>query len=125
MDIFTFCIAVFGVLLNAFAQLSIKFGLKSVGVLSLKNGIFALLWQVIFNAGIFTGLALYVVSVGVWIYVLSKVEVSIAYPLLSIGYIVNLFLASLLFGEAITVQKLAGVGIIIIGVVVLTRGGAV
>jgi multidrug transporter EmrE-like cation transporter len=49
------------------------------------------------------------------------VDVSIAYPMLSLGYVVNAFAAWYLFGEVMSVQKLVGIGVILIGVVVLAR----
>jgi multidrug transporter EmrE-like cation transporter len=52
---------------------------------------------------------------------LSRVEVSVAYPLLSVGYVVNAIAAWYLFGEAVTPMRLAGIGIIIIGVCLVTR----
>jgi multidrug transporter EmrE-like cation transporter len=63
-----------------------------------------------------------VFSVVVWIVGLSRVDVSIAYPMLSLGYVVNAFAAWYLFGEILSLQRLVGIGIILIGVVVLTRG---
>ena len=48
------------------------------------------------------GLACYGISVVLWLGALSRVPVSIAYPMLSIGYVVNAFAAALLFGEALT-----------------------
>jgi len=62
-----------------------------------------------------------VVSVGVWIVGLSRVDVSIAYPMLSLGYVVNAFAAWYLFGEVLSVQRLVGIGIILVGVFVLAR----
>jgi multidrug transporter EmrE-like cation transporter len=62
-----------------------------------------------------------VISVAVWIIGLSRVDVSIAYPMLSLGYVVNAFAAWYLFGEVLSVQKLIGIGIILIGVLVLAR----
>ena len=52
---------------------------------------------------------------------LSRVDVSIAYPMLSIGYVVNAFAAWALFGEALTLARLGGIGIIILGVFILAR----
>jgi multidrug transporter EmrE-like cation transporter len=52
---------------------------------------------------------------------LSRVEVSLAYPMLSIGYVVNALAAWWLFGEALTVERLVGIGIIIFGVFILAR----
>jgi multidrug transporter EmrE-like cation transporter len=63
-----------------------------------------------------------VLSVVVWIVGLSRVDVSIAYPMLSLGYVVNAFAAWYLFGEILSVQRLVGIGIILIGVAILARG---
>ena len=68
------------------------------------------------------GLACYAVSVVVWIMALSRVPVSVAYPMLSIGYIVNAFAAWALFGESVTAQKLAGIGFIVIAMGVFGYG---
>ena len=65
---------------------------------------------------IIAGLACYGISVVVWIMALSRVPVSLAYPMLSIGYIVNAFAAWWLFGESLTAQKLIGIAVIIVGV---------
>jgi multidrug transporter EmrE-like cation transporter len=70
---------------------------------------------------ILAGLAGYVVSVVVWILALSRVPVSIAYPMLSVGYIVNALAASELFSESLTAQKLVGIGFIIVGVWLVAR----
>ncbi|MFN8988267.1 MAG: SMR family transporter, partial [Burkholderiales bacterium] len=65
---------------------------------------------------ILLGLGCYGVSVIVWIMALSRVPVSVAYPLLSIGYIVNAFAAWHLFGESLSAQKLVGIAVICVGV---------
>jgi multidrug transporter EmrE-like cation transporter len=57
----------------------------------------------------------------VWVIGLSKVPVSIAYPMLSIGYVVNAIAAYYLLNEAVTPLRLAGIGIIIVGVYVVAR----
>jgi multidrug transporter EmrE-like cation transporter len=67
------------------------------------------------------GMACYVVSLVVWIMGLSRVEVSIAYPMLSVGYVLNAVAAWYLFGEAVSVTRLVGIGIIIIGVYIVAR----
>ena len=67
------------------------------------------------------GLACYVISVVVWILGLSRVDVTIAYPMLSLGYVVNAILAWYLFGEVLSLQRLIGITIILIGVFVLAR----
>ncbi|GAA1943414.1 4-amino-4-deoxy-L-arabinose transferase [Agromyces allii] len=114
-----------GVLLNAGAQLLIKAGTTALGgQLVSPDGIVQTVFRVLFQPFILGGLAAYVVSVGLWIVVLSKAPVSVAYPMLSIGYIVNAFLAYFLFGEALSVWKLVGIGVIVLGVFILARAGA-
>jgi multidrug transporter EmrE-like cation transporter len=111
-----------GVALNACAQLLLKAGVNAVGhfEFSAANVVpvglrLATQWPII------SGLACYVVSVGVWIVGLSRVDVSIAYPMLSLGYVVNAIAAWYLFGEVLSVQRLVGIGIILVGVIVLAR----
>jgi multidrug transporter EmrE-like cation transporter len=60
----------------------------------------------------------------VWIVALSRVDVSVAYPMLSIGYVVNALLAMWLFGEAVSLQRWIGIGVILIGVTIVARSGA-
>ena len=63
----------------------------------------------------------YGVSVVVWIVGLSRVPVGQAYPLLSMGYLINIVLAWWLIGEVPNAQRLIGVFIIMAGVVVVAR----
>jgi multidrug transporter EmrE-like cation transporter len=99
------------VLLNAGAQLLLKAGTNAMP-LGLRLAV---------EPHILGGLACYAVSVVVWVVALSRVPVSIAYPMLSIGYIVNAVAAWYLFGEALSAMKLAGIGVIIVGVFMVAR----
>jgi len=67
------------------------------------------------------GILCYAVSVVVWIIGLSRVPVSIAYPMLSLGYIINAIAAHYLLGEAVTLQRWLGIGFIIVGVWLVAR----
>lgn len=123
MTLLTWILLVSGVLLNAAAQLLLKAATRVSGVLVADGG--RVSWPAVLHLlgalPLWGGLACYGVSVVVWLGALSRVPVSIAYPMLSIGYVVNLFLAALLFGEALSAPKLAGVALICAGVIVLAR----
>ena len=122
MNATSFTLILTGVLLNAIAQLLLKAGTNVLGVLTLtREQWLSTGLAVASNPYIVAGLACYVISVGVWIGALSRVEVSIAYPMLSIGYVVNALAAWYLFGEAVTMQRWLGIGFIVIGVWLLAR----
>ena len=111
-----------GVLLNAGAQLLLKAGTNAVGAIHLTSqNWFATGIKLATQLPILGGLTCYVISVGVWIIGLSRVDVTIAYPLLSLGYIVSAIGAWYFLGEAISAQRMLGIGVIIVGVVLLTR----
>ena len=118
----TFSLVMLGVLLNAAAQLLLKAGTNRVGEFAFSaDNILPIGMRLAASPPILAGLACYVVSVVVWILGLSRVTVSVAYPMLSVGYIVNAVGAWLLFGESIGAQKLVGIGFIIVGVWLVAR----
>ena len=122
MKLVEFTLILTGVLLNAVAQLLLKAGTNSVGHIEFHaSNVLPMGWKLATNPYIIGGLSCYVVSVVVWIMALSRVEVSVAYPMLSIGYVVNAIAAWYLFGEALGAMRLSGIGIIIIGVYLVAR----
>lgn len=117
-----FGLILFGVLLNAGAQLLLKAGMSQIGQFEFNvASIVPIGFKVIGNPPIIAGLFLYVVSVGVWLLVLSRVQVSFAYPMLSIGYVVNALAAYYLFGEPLTSMRVLGIFIIIAGVYLVAQ----
>lgn len=122
MTAVAFALILTGVLLNACAQLLLKAGTNAIGHIEFSgNGLWAVAPKLIFEPHILAGLACYAISVVVWIGALSRTPVSIAYPMLSIGYIVNAVAAWYLFAEALTPTRIAGIAVIIVGVVLITR----
>lgn len=122
MNPISFFLIVTGVMLNACAQLLLKAGVSAIGRFDFSAanlvpiGIkLATQWPII------GGLSCYVISVVVWILALSRVDVSLAYPMLSLGYVVNALAAWYFFGEIISLQRAAGIGIILLGVYIMAR----
>jgi multidrug transporter EmrE-like cation transporter len=111
-----------GVMLNAVAQLALKAATNRLGTVSLVlDTLIATAFRVAAQPYIWLGLGCYAVSVAVWIAALSRVPVSLAYPFLSLGYVVNAIAAWYLFGESLSAQKVVAIGVIILGVWLLTR----
>ena len=118
----TFSLLVAGVLLNAAAQLLLKAGTNRIGEFAFSmDNVLPIGARIASSPPILAGLACYVVSVVVWILALSRVPVSVAYPLLSIGYVVNAVAAWWLFGETLGAQKMVGIGFIVVGVFLVAR----
>lgn len=122
MNAVTFSMILSGVLLNAGAQLLLKAGTRAIGPIGTAGAsVVSTALGVALQPYILLGLACYVLSVGIWIVALSRVDVSIAYPMLSIGYVVNAFAAWWLFNEALTPTRLLGIAVILVGVAILAR----
>ncbi len=122
MNSISFALVLTGVLLNAAAQLLLKAGTNAVGHFDFHlDNLLPVGLKLALEPHILGGMACYAVSLVVWIMALSRVPVSIAYPMLSIGYVVNAFVAWQWFGEALAAQKLLGIGFIVLGVFLVAR----
>lgn len=110
------------VIINVAAQLALKAGMNRIGEFNFSwANVAPIAWQVATNPFIIAGLALYVVAVIVWLLVLSRTEVSIAYPLMSLGYILNAIAAYYIFGEDLSIIRIVGIFVIMAGVYLIAR----
>jgi len=117
-----FSILVSGVLLNALAQLGLKAATRVSGpIIAGDAGVWQRALSVLVVPSFWYAMLAYGLSVIVWTVGLSRVPVSQAYPLLSLGYVINIGLAWWLLGEVPNVQRVAGIGIIVLGVVLVAR----
>lgn len=122
MTLLSFALVLTGVLLNAAAQLLLKAGTNAIGHFEYSAAnVVPIGLNVAQQPHILGGLACYAISVVVWILALSRVEVSIAYPMLSLGYVVNAAAAYFLFGEDVNAMRMAGIFVIIVGVVLVAK----
>ena len=111
-----------GVLLNAFAQIVLKQGMRTIGTFAFSlDNIIPIGIKVGLNPFVLVGLGCYAVSVVVWLMVLSRVDVSYAYPMLSVGYIVAALAGKIFFGEPVDMIRWAGIVTICFGVYLITR----
>ena len=111
-----------GVLLNAFGQSLLKAGTNAVGRFEfVPANVMPVATRLVSEPHIVIGVACYVLSLVVWLMGLSRIEVSVAYPMLSLGYVINAAAAWYLFGEAITPLRLGGIGFIVLGVFFIAK----
>lgn len=122
MKLSDFSILFCGVLLNALAQLGLKAATRVTGPLVVTDaGILRRGLELLAVPSLWYALCAYGLSVIVWLVGLSRVPVSQAYPLLSLGYVINIGLAWWLLGEVPNVQRVGGIAIIVLGVVLVSR----
>ena len=123
MTLVTWVLILTGVGMNAAAQLLLKAAtrplgaftvfdadtlMKSIGILSLSVPFWA-------------GMMCYAFSVCVWLAALSKAPVSVAYPMLSLGYVVVAAVSATWLGESLSMAKVLGIALICAGVVLVSR----
>lgn len=122
MKLVDFSILCCGVLLNALAQLGLKAATRVSGPLVAGDaGVWRKGLELLSVPPLWYALIAYGLSVIVWLVGLSRVPVSQAYPLLSLGYVINIGLAWWLLGEVPNVQRVAGIAVIVAGVILVTR----
>lgn len=111
------------VLIGVVGQIFLKYGMAQVGKFSFESAAHILpqFVRAFSNIWVLTGFAFYFLSSLFWMIVLSKVDLSIAYPLLSMGYVFVLLASWLLFKEPVTLVRWAGVLVIMFGVTLISR----
>lgn len=122
MKLTDFSILFCGVLLNALAQLGLKAATRVTGpLIATDSDVLKRSLELLTVPSLWYALCAYGLSVMVWLVGLSRVPVSQAYPLLSLGYVINIGLAWWLLGEVPTAQRVGGIAIIVVGVVLVSR----
>lgn len=112
----------FNVLLTVVGQMLLKKGVSTVGRINNFQELIPKLTQVIFNPFVMGGISIYCFTTFVWLVILSRVKLSIAYPMLSIGYVLIILFSWLVFKETIPRIRIFGAILICIGVYLIAQG---
>lgn len=104
------------VILLITGQIIWKMGAKTIDFeLSIK-GIF----NFIFNPYVLAGGIIYIVASGLWIYILSKEDLSKVYPLQSLCYVFGSIAGIFIFNESMNALKIIGLILIVAGAIVMS-----
>ncbi|RXJ02944.1 transporter [Anaerobacillus alkaliphilus] len=110
------------VLLGSIGQVILKIGANKLGTLALHpQTLITDLIRMVRVPEIIIGLLFFGSSFVLWVKVLTKFDLSYAYPMVSLGYINVVVLSYFLFKEPFTTAKIAGIAFIIVGVIILNR----
>lgn len=116
----SYLIAFVSIFLGAIAQYLLKVGTIQLNLIKSFN-LVNIVEAMIYNLPLLGGLLCYALSMVFWLFVLSRMELSKAYPLVSLGYVITLFLGFIFLNEPISLSKIIGILFIIIGVIFVTR----
>ena len=117
LTIATLAMIMASVISSSVAQVTLKLGMSSKRVLhAMESGdTWLIVSSVFLNLHVVVGLILYFLAAVFWLYVLAKLDVSIAYPFVGIGFILTMILARFVNGDPVTATKLVGTFLVSIG----------
>ncbi|QLU67390.1 EamA family transporter [Citrobacter freundii] len=122
MTLIVLLIALTSVSLNALAQVALRKTMLTIAPLpDAITGYLGFAIQLIMNPWFIAGMTCYVLSIGLWMTVLGKVEVSLAYPLSSVGFIITAAIGYFFLKEDINTMRLIGLLLICIGIIFISR----
>ncbi len=112
----------FTVLTNAMAQILLKKGMLVAGTFDFNmQAIAAVLPRLMVNFFLILGLFTFVISMASHLLVLSRVELSFAYPFLSLAYVIVAVYSYAVFQEDLNLYRIAGIAFICVGTVLISR----
>jgi drug/metabolite transporter (DMT)-like permease len=108
---------------SSLAQILLKAGMSHPNVQSsISHGTFwPTVLAVVGNGYVLGGLFTYALSAVVWLFVLARLPLSTAYPFVGLGFILTMILAALLFGESLTLAKISGTVIVVLGLFLIVK----
>ncbi len=108
---------------TVYGQLILKWRIRDFGPLPADSfEKLRFLLGLLFDPAIFSGFVAAFLASLAWMAVMTKFELSHAYPFMSLNFVAVLLLSGWLLSEPLTIQKLVGIALIVIGTVVAARG---
>jgi len=104
-------------------QTTIKIGVSQPQALQQSSGLWSLIGLIFQSPWVLTGLTLYAIGAVAWIAVLTRVELSLAYPLLALNFVLITLTSRLILGESIPTLRWLGLAVICVGILIVARSG--
>ena len=122
--VWTFLLGLAAIMLLSAGQTALKFGLNTIGGVSLSDGL-AGVFKLFQTPWVIVGFLCYGLSSVLWLDVLSKLDFSLAFPMVGLTYIFTLLIGRYFFGEAVGWERVVGVGLILSGVFFMIRSSRI
>ncbi|HHZ88700.1 MAG TPA: small multi-drug resistant family protein [Chromatiaceae bacterium] len=124
MTISVFILILVSVAISALAQISLKAGMSAEAIqLALDSDTDRLdtITTIASNPYVLGGLGLYGFGAILWLLVLARIDVSMAYPFVGLGFILTMVFASLFLNEQLTLVRIAGTMLVVSGVFLVAK----
>ncbi|OAA82797.1 EamA family transporter [Clostridium ljungdahlii] len=109
------------VFLGAIGQVLVKYGAVNLNLNFTIKYLIPSILSILKNLPVMLGIVSYGLSFLLWIKVLSRVELSYAYPMVSLGYIITMVFSYFMFKENVSFIRILGVAFIMLGVILVSR----
>ena len=110
------------IIFNVIGQLLLKHGMNKLGNFKISvDALIPVFIKAFLSPYILLGLGCYVTGFLIWLIVLAKAEVSYAYPLISLGYVLTAIMGWWLLGENVTWVRMGGIMVTCIGVFIISQ----
>jgi multidrug transporter EmrE-like cation transporter len=110
------------VVLSAFAQISLKYGMSNPRVQSAldSTSLSQIAWTVGTNSWVLSGIIIYIASMAIWLLVLARIDVSQAYPFVGAGFLITLAFGYFFLGESVNPYRIAGTVLVAAGIIIVS-----
>lgn len=116
-----------GLLVGLTGQLLLKRGMIHIGEVTLfskgLSNFFRTMWTMLTNKHVLTGVFLFAGSTLLWLVILSGLELSYIYPMVSLNYVLAAFSSRIFFKEQVTKMRWFSIAVIIMGVILVSSSG--
>jgi drug/metabolite transporter (DMT)-like permease len=116
----TFMMIILTVVLNTSGQFLMKAGVNRIGQIGMSN-LFGSLLKAVTSVHVIGGFSSYALSAILWIVILSRSELSWAFPMVSLSYVITALVAPVLLNESFSYQRIGGTVVICVGVFLVSR----
>jgi drug/metabolite transporter (DMT)-like permease len=111
-------VALMSVTLTVVGQVLLKLGIKQIGTVDIGE-LPSRLPSLLVNPYIFFGLAIYAISAMLWISALSRLDLSYAYPFISLGVVMVFFISFFLLRENLPPHRMLGAAVVVLGLLLM------
>ncbi|QSB44485.1 small multi-drug resistant family protein [Tsuneonella flava] len=120
MTVRLFLLIFVSVSLSALAQLALKVG-TTAAASARSSGVGGEMGGLLHSPMVFVGLGLYGIGAILWLFVLGRAPLSLAYPFVGIGFILTMLAGAFFLNENLTFARVAGTLLIAVGCVLVAR----